>query len=164
MSGKYTVYLSRKRGVQPRLDGDLIKRAVCVSLKAENVDAPCEVSVYITDDEEIHGLNLKFRGADKPTDVLSFPMQELAAGAFRAEDAERDPDTGRIALGDVMISAERAKAQGDELGHGADREAAYLTVHSVLHLLGYDHVDEGAEKRKMRAREKAIMALLDLDE
>ena len=63
-----------------------------------------------------------------------------------------------------MISAERAKAQGDELGHGADREAAYLTVHSVLHLLGYDHVDEGAEKRKMRAREKEIMALLDLDE
>lgn len=164
MSEKYRIFFSQKRGLEHKLDSALLKKAVRAALRAEKVDAPCEVSIYITDDEEVHKTNLEFRGVDKSTDVLSFPMQELTAGDFRAEDAEIDPDTGRIALGDIMISSEHAYAQGIEFGHSADREAAYLAVHSTLHLLGYDHMDEGVQKRQMRAREKEIMAMLDLGE
>ena len=94
---------------------------------------------------------------DSATDVLSFPMNELTPGAFDAAMCERDMDTGAVLLGDMMISVPRCQAQGEEFGHGYEREIMYLTVHSVLHLLGYDHVDEGEMKRAMRAREKAIM-------
>ena len=94
---------------------------------------------------------------DKPTDVLSFPMNEFEPGRFDAEKAEIDEETGLVILGDMVLSLERARAQGNEYGHGEEREIAYLTVHSVLHLLGYDHVDEGPLKRQMRYREEAIM-------
>ena len=89
--------------------------------------------------------------------MLSFPLNELRPGDFDPEVCERDPETGALLLGDMMISVPRCEAQGEEYGHGYARELMYLTVHSVLHLLGYDHVDEGAMKRQMRAREKLIM-------
>ena len=135
----------------------LIKAAIKKALAAENVDVPCIVNVMLTDDEGIHRVNREFRGVDRPTDVLSFPMNELTPGAFDAESCEYDPGTGRILLGDMMISLMRCSEQGRELGHGFDREVSYLTVHSVLHLLGYDHTDEGSMKAQMRAREKEIM-------
>ena len=94
---------------------------------------------------------------DRPTDVLSFPQNELEPGRFDPADCERDLDTGAVLLGDMMISLPRCEAQGQEFGHGFKREIMYLTVHSVLHLLGYDHMDEGEMKAQMRAREKAIM-------
>ena len=94
---------------------------------------------------------------DRPTDVLSFPQNELIPGRFDAAGCERDMDSGAVLLGDMMISVPRCQAQGLEYGHGYRRELMYLTVHSVLHLLGYDHVDEGEMKAQMRAREKAIM-------
>ena len=128
-----------------------------MALDAEGVDVPCVISVMLTDDEGIRTVNREFRGVDRATDVLSFPLNELTPGHFDADVCERDLDTGSILLGDMMISIPRCKTQGEEFGHGYSREIQYLTVHSVLHLLGYDHVDEGEMKRQMRAREKRIM-------
>lgn len=139
----------------------LIKRAVRAVLKEEGIALPCQVSVLLTDDEGIHRLNREFRGVDRATDVLSFPANELAAGCFEPEKCETDPKTGRILLGDMALSLEHARAQGEEFGHGEKREIQYLTVHSVLHLLGYDHVDEGEMKRQMREREKDVMAVIE---
>ncbi|MCD8344091.1 MAG: rRNA maturation RNase YbeY, partial [Oscillospiraceae bacterium] len=110
----------------------------------------------------IHEINLAQRGVDAPTDVLSFPMNELTEGEFDPAECERDFDTGKLMLGDMVISLERCAAQGEEYGHGFEREVSYLTVHSVLHLLGYDHLDEGERKARMRSREKAIMDTLGL--
>lgn len=138
----------------------LVLRAAKAALKEQGVDVPCEISVMFTDDEGIREINREFRGIDSATDVLSFPMNELSPGAFDAEACERDPETGAVLLGDMAISLERCAAQGEEFGHGFEREIMYLTVHSVLHLLGYDHMDEGEMKRAMRAREEAIMARL----
>jgi probable rRNA maturation factor len=101
------------------------------------------------------------RGVDRPTDVLSFPEFDLTPGEYPdAEDA--DPGTGLIPLGDMVISMEHVAAQAEEYGHSRKRELAYLVIHSVLHLLGYDHLDEGPQKRKMREREEAILAQLDI--
>lgn len=133
-----------------------IKKAAAMALRAEGVEKAI-ISVMLTDDEGIRRVNREFRGVDQATDVLSFPLNELTPGAFDAEECERDPETGAVMLGDMMISVPRCAAQGEEFGHGYEREIMYLTVHSVLHLLGYDHVDEGEMKRQMRAREKEIM-------
>ena len=138
-----------------------LEEAVNAALDAEGVDVPCVVEVCLTDDEAIHQTNLEMRGVDRPTDVLSFPMFELQPGEKpRAEWA--DPDTDRVLLGDMMISLERARAQAEEYGHSLEREICYLAVHSVLHLLGYDHLDEGPMKRQMRAREEAILGRLGI--
>ena len=135
----------------------LIRKAAEKALAAENVQVPCLISVMLTDEEGIHRVNREFRGVDRETDVLSFPLNELTPGAFQSKDCEHDWETGAVMLGDMMISIPACEKQGEEFGHGFEREIQYLTVHSVLHLLGYDHVDEGEQKRQMRAREKAIM-------
>ncbi len=153
--------LSReKRGLGHENARGLILRAVRAALHAEGVDEPCAVSAMLTDDEGIREINREHRNIDAATDVLSFPMNFLTPGAFDASDCERDLDTGCILLGDMVFSLERCARQGEEFGHGFEHELMYLTVHSVLHLLGYDHVDEGKMKRQMRQREKAIMASL----
>lgn len=155
---QHEIYISREvKGLGHNNSAACIKKAVNMALDAEGVDVPCIASVMLTDDEGIHAVNREFRGVDSATDVLSFPMNELTPGAFDAAVCERDMDTGAVLLGDMMISVPRCQAQGEEFGHGYEREIMYLTVHSVLHLLGYDHVDEGEMKRAMRAREKAIM-------
>ena len=155
---QHEIYISREvKGLGHNNSAACIKKAVNMALDAEGVDVPCIVSVMLTDDEGIHAVNREFRGVDSATDVLSFPMNELTPGAFDAAVCERDMDTGAVLLGDMMISVPRCQAQGEEFGHGYEREIMYLTVHSVLHLLGYDHVDEGEMKRAMRAREKAMM-------
>ena len=140
----------------------LIRRAAKAALKAQNVDADCIINVMLTDDEGIHAVNLEQRGVDAPTDVLSFPMNELTEGEFDADECEYDFETEKCLLGDMVIDLERCAKQAEEFGHGFDREICYLTVHSVLHLLGYDHLDEGERKRAMREREEAVMAILDL--
>mgnify|MGYP001004507038 CR=1 FL=1 len=133
-----------------------IRKVIRTALAAEGVDFPCEVDVLLTNDAAIHQINRDMREVDRATDVLSFPEFELTPGELPgAEDA--DPGTGLVPLGDMVLSLERAEAQGAEYGHGAEREAAYLAVHSVLHLLGYDHLDEGPMKAQMRAREEAIL-------
>lgn len=136
----------------------LILRAINAALRAEGVGEECEISVLLTDNEGIHALNREYRNVDRPTDVLSFPANELTPGGFDAQACEEDPETGRIFLGDMAISLEKCAAQGLEYGHGFERELMYLTVHSTLHLLGYDHVDEAEMKRQMRAREEMIMS------
>ena len=128
-----------------------IKKAALAVLEAEKIADKCELSVLLTDDEGIHVINKEFRDVDKPTDVLSFPM------------GDTDPRTGRLLLGDMVLNVARAESQGVEFGHGPEHEISYLTVHSVLHLLGYDHVDEGPMKKEMRGREKIIMARLEPD-
>ena len=155
---EHEVSISReKTGLGHREAAGLIKKAIRRALDAEGIDRPCIVNVMLTDDEGIHAVNREFRQVDRATDVLSFPFNELTPGAFDPDACERDLDTGALLLGDMMISLERCAAQGEEFGHGFGREIQYLTVHSVLHLLGYDHVDEGEMKAQMRAREKAIM-------
>lgn len=140
---------------------DLIRRAITTALFAEGVSRPCEINVLLTDDEGIHRTNLEMRNVDRPTDVLSFPMFDLVPPEKPGEDCV-DIASGLVPLGDMCISLERAAAQAEEYGHSVEREISYLTVHSVLHLLGYDHMDEGEEKARMRAREDAIMAVLGI--
>ena len=126
------------------------------ALDTQQVTIPCEVNVLVTDDAAIHEINLDMRGVDRPTDVLSFPMFELTPGEKPGEE-DADPDTGLVPLGDMVISLERAEAQAQEFGHSVEREVSYLAVHSVLHLLGYDHMDEGPMKAQMRKREEEIL-------
>lgn len=140
----------------------LLRRVISAALEAEGMDLPCEINVLLTDDEGIHQVNLDMRGVDRPTDVLSFPMFDLSPGEKPGEEHE-DPDTGLVPLGDMCISLERAAAQAEEYGHSVERELSYLAVHSVLHLLGYDHMDEGPMKAQMREREESIMAELGLE-
>ena len=140
----------------------LIRRTIRTALAAEGLTAPCEVDVLLTDDDGIHEINRELRQVDRPTDVLSFPEFELTPGQLPGpEDA--DPGTGLIPLGDMVLSMERVAAQAEEYGHSRQRELAYLVTHSMLHLLGYDHLDEGEMKKQMRGREEAIMALLGLE-
>ena len=140
---------------------DLLRRVISAALAADGVDLPCEINVLLTDDEGIHQVNREMRQVDRPTDVLSFPMFDLRPGEHPTEE-DADPGTGLVPLGDMVISLERAKAQGEEYGHGTRREVAYLAVHSVLHLLGYDHMDEGPMKAQMREREEAILSQLGI--
>ena len=155
---EHEVYISREViGLGHNESAGLIKKAINMALDAEKIDVPCIISVMLTDDEGIQTINREFRGVDRATDVLSFPMNELVPGEFDEELCEHDMDSGAVLLGDMMISIPRCEEQGEEFGHGYKREIMYLTVHSVLHLLGYDHIDEGEMKAQMRAREKAIM-------
>ena len=137
----------------------VIKRCIRQTLAAEGITVPCEINVLVTNDQGIQTINLASRNINKPTDVLSFPMFELEAGNPPSDwEDYLDPDTGLCPLGDMCISLERACAQAKEFGHSEKREVGYLTIHSMLHLLGYDHLDEGPQKAQMRAREEAIAA------
>ncbi len=114
-----------------------------------------ELTVTVTDNEQIHQLNKEFRDVDSPTDVLSFPLWD------REEDPFINPENNCIMLGDIIISLERALEQANEYGHSLKRECAYLCVHAVMHLLGYDHIEE-VDKKVMRAREEEILTKLKL--
>ena len=122
-----------------------------------------EVCVRFVTPAEIRGLNAKYRGKDKETDVLSFPELDFYRGEGKISDADKDPATKRVFLGDTVISLSRAREQAREFGHGTARECAYLTVHSMLHLLGFDHEDEGEEKKAMREKEEDILKSLGLE-
>ena len=139
----------------------LVRAAIEAALAAEGVDEPCAVEILLTDDETIHAINREHRGVDRPTDVLSFPMNELTPGDFDPDACEYDYERECLLLGDMVISMERCAEQGAEFGHGFAHEVQYLAVHSALHLLGYDHVDEGEMKKQMREREKEIMQKLE---
>ena len=141
-----------------------VKKAITATLAAEGVDEACAVEVLLTDDEAIREINREHRGVDRPTDVLSFPLNELVPGVFDTDVCEFDYERECFLLGDMVISMERCAAQAEEFGHSFAHEVTYLAIHSTLHLLGYDHVDEGAQKRQMRAREKEILKLLGENE
>ena len=140
-----------------------IKRCIRGALEQEGVTVPCEINVLLTDNRGIREINRDLRDVDRETDVLSFPMFEFTPGEF-PEDVSDLLDTGSslLPLGDMALSVEKIKSQAEEFGHSQEREIGYLTVHSVLHLLGYDHLDEGPMKKQMRAREDAIMEYLNI--
>ena len=142
----------------------LIRKVIRTALELEGVMLRCEVDVLLTNDEGIHAINKEMRDVDSPTDVLSFPEFEFSPGEPPTEEDEDlcDPATGLLPLGDMVLSMERVEAQAAEFGHSNRRELAYLVTHSVLHLLGYDHLDEGPQKKQMRAREDAIMEELGI--
>lgn len=138
-----------------------IRKCISAVLEQEGISVPCEINVLVTNDEGIHVINKTSRDIDRPTDVLSFPMFQLEPGNPPEDWTDYlDPETGLCPLGDMCISLERAKAQAEEFGHSVKREVGYLTIHSMLHLLGYDHVDEGSMKKQMRGREEAIAATI----
>lgn len=137
----------------------VITKCIQKTLEQEEIAIPCEINVLVTNDKGIHAINKASRNIDRPTDVLSFPMFALEAGVKpEAWDGFIDPETGLCPLGDMAISYERAVAQAKEYGHSVRREVGYLTIHSVLHLLGYDHMDDGPQKAQMRKREELIAA------
>lgn len=133
----------------------LVRRCCNALLTLENFEGPAEIDVTFVDDAEIRRLNKQFRDIDQPTDVLSFPLGENG-------EYDRNPETGAAMLGDVVISLERAEKQAKDYGHSFQREVAYLTAHSVLHLLGYDHVDGGIDAVHMREKEETVMNQLGL--
>lgn len=133
----------------------LLRRASLAVLTYEKFEGDAEVNINFVNDEQIHELNLKHREHDSATDVLSFPLGENG-------EYDINPETGLKMLGDIVISVERAIAQAEEFGHTINRELAYLTVHSMLHLLGYDHVNGGLEMIRMREHEEAILSGLGL--
>ncbi len=143
---------------QPHISS-IILSCIRAVLEAEKVTVPCELNILVTGDKGIQAINKASRNVDKPTDVLSFPMFELTPGCPPADTEEFcDPETGLCPLGDMCISLERAATQAKAYGHSLKREVGYLTIHSVLHLLGYDHLDEGPQKMQMRTREEEIAA------
>jgi probable rRNA maturation factor len=144
---------------QPEIDARLIEQAIMAALAAEGVAGVIEVSVLVTDDATLHQLNRDYRNVDAPTDVLSFADDDESDSAPTA--FVRPPDAPRY-LGDLAISYERVVAQATEYGHSRARELAFLTVHGMLHLLGYDHERGAAEQAAMRAREEVIMQQLGL--
>ena len=135
----------------------IIRKCAEQTLLAEGINVPCEINVLITNDSGIQAINLASRQINAATDVLSFPMFQLEAGKVPDDwSPYQDPETGACPLGDMAISLERAIAQAKMFGHSMRREVGYLTIHSMLHLLGYDHLDEGPQKAMMRKREEAI--------
>ena len=139
----------------------IIQKCVEAVLAEEGVPVPCEINVFVTNDKGIRAINSASRNIDKPTDVLSFPMFQLTPGELPEDWTEYlDPETQMCPLGDMAISLERAITQAKEFGHSTRREIGYLTIHSMLHLLGYDHLDEGPMKAQMRTREEAIAATI----
>lgn len=141
-----------------------LRACISAALRAEKVPVPCEINVLVTDNQTIRVINNEYRKIDRETDVLSFPMFDFKPGALPWDLTPYiDPETGLLPLGDMAISLEKAKAQAEEFGHSVKREVGYLTIHSVLHLLGYDHMDEGEMKRQMREREEAICNEINLD-
>ncbi len=128
----------------------LVRRAVSATLEYEGYQNDAELSVTFTDNEGIQRLNLEFRGIDAPTDVLSFPLTDYNGTELPIDEPE-------CSLGDIVISLERAREQAEQFGHSLEREIAFLTVHSMLHLLGYDHVDSEEDDIEMRRRQREIL-------
>ena len=147
-----TILISRENiSVEENIEVEIIRAAEVVGeiYGVEN----SEVSITLTDDKNIHELNKKFRGIDRPTDVLSF--------AFRESDEPKILDAEVETLGDIIISVERAKVQAEEFGHSFLREIIFLEVHGLLHLLGYDHIDEN-DRLEMETEQKFIMSKLNI--
>ena len=159
---KLIIRYANKRDKNPAITIHL-HRCVKATLEAEGVDVPCEINILVTDDQGIRVINAATRNMDKETDVLSFPMFQFTPGQFPEDVSEyMDPQTGMLPLGDMAISLERAKDQAKRFGNSLKRELGYLTIHSILHLLGYDHLDEGEQKKQMRIREEIIASQLSL--
>lgn len=158
-------YIEWIYGPEKDLYNELIKQAVLSSLEEEGIEQAVEVSVMIVDDEEIRGINLEQRGKDTATDVLSFPMIEYGVYDVSLNEIiayqPRHPETGEVYLGDVVISWDKVMEQSDDFGHSLERELAFLVVHSMLHLMGYDHM-ESEDEQMMITKQKEILGKMGL--
>lgn len=155
MSIKVNITDEQKKIKLPTGTRLLIRKSCIATLKLEGFEDSAEVNVTLVNDETIKEMNTKFRKIESSTDVLSFPLGEN--GVY-----DVNPETGAKMLGDIVISVEHAYAQADLYGHGLEREIAFLTVHSMLHLLGYDHEKGGLEKTVMREKEEKVLDALGL--
>ncbi len=155
MSIKVNITDEQKKIKLPTGTRLLIRKSCIATLKLEGFEDSAEVNVTLVNDEMIKEMNTKFRKIESSTDVLSFPLGEN--GVY-----DVNPETGAKMLGDIVISVEHAYAQADLYGHGLEREIAFLTVHSMLHLLGYDHEKGGLEKTVMREKEEKVLDALGL--
>ena len=155
MSVKVNITTKNKNIKIPTGTKLLIRKSCNATLKLEGFDSPAEVDVTLVNDEEIKEMNKQFRNIDSSTDVLSFPLGEN--GNF-----DRNPENGAYMLGDIVISVDHALAQANLYGHGVEREVAFFTVHSMLHLLGYDHENGGLEQMTMREKEENVLDALGL--
>lgn len=155
MSVKVNISVKQKGLKLPSGTRLLIRKACVATLAFENFESPAEVDVSIVNDDMIRKMNFEFRNIDSATDVLSFPL---------GQDGEYDinPETDATMLGDIVISIDHALSQAELYGHGVEREIAFLTVHSMLHLLGYDHVNGGLQQVEMREKEEAVLDALGL--
>lgn len=153
---KLTIYFSNSQKaikITPEIKA-LLRRAIKTALEYEKFTQSAEVSVSFVDNDEIHGLNRDYRGVDRPTDVLSFPMLD-----GDADEGDIDIHSGSVVLGDIIISAEKAVEQAAAYGHSVERELAFLAVHSTLHLLGYDHETSPEDEKDMFERQEKILIL-----
>lgn len=140
----------------------LLQKVCDETLKYEECDFDAQISITFTDNDGIQKINAEFRNIDRPTDVLSFPMLEFDGdGQIIDNEFEYDED-GRIMLGDIVISLEKAKSQAEEYGHSFEREIAFLCTHSMLHLLGYDHVNSEDEEKIMFSKQEEILNRLNI--
>ena len=148
---KLRIYFENSQGKERVTHGlkMLVRESILATLAYEGVADDCEVSVTFTDNEGIRAINREYRNMDKPTDVLSFPLYESNGAGVKM-------------LGDIVLSLEKCRAQAEEFGHSFERECAFLTVHSTLHLLGYDHETSEADDQDMRHRQSAIVSKMGL--
>lgn len=161
------LFIEEEGGVTLPFDTEETARLVVeAALELEQCPYEAEVNLLLTTDEEIHKMNLEFRQIDRPTDVLSFPMAEYDAPAdFSCIDEENDdlfdPESGELMLGDIVISKDRVLSQAEQYGHSPKREYAFLIAHSMLHLFGYDHMED-EERLLMEERQRAIMQKVNI--
>lgn len=139
----------------------LLTEAVKTALESEKMQYPAMVSILLVENEEIRSINSRTREKDTVTDVLSFPMLDMEDGVFITEPGEMDMDRGMLFLGDIVISVPKAIEQAETYGHSVERELAFLAIHGLLHLLGYDH-EVPEREEKMKGKQKEILSLLGL--
>ena len=156
MNAKVSITVKEKSAALPKDFRTLIRKACNATLKYEGFIDKAEINVTIVNDDEIRVLNREFRNIDKSTDVLSFPLGE--DGVY-----DYNPETDALMLGDIVISVDHALAQAELYGHSVEREIAFLTVHSMLHLLGYDHVNNLEEEKEMFTRQEEVLKTMGLN-
>ncbi|MCX7771587.1 MAG: rRNA maturation RNase YbeY [Clostridia bacterium] len=158
---KLTVYNRQKVQKISKETLKLIEKAAKLCQKTEGFPYPCEASITLVDNAVIHELNCEHRGIDRPTDVLSFPLVEYNELKPQITPGDIDPETNCVSLGDIIISVEKASEQAQSYGHSLDREFAFLAVHGMLHLLGYDH-ETKEDERVMFQKQEAVLQSLGL--
>lgn len=162
-----TFYVENETSVTFPFDVEMIVKQVAEAvLDAENCPYETQINVLLTDNAGIHEFNKEYRGIDRETDVLSFPnLDFVKEGVFEIDEAREadyfDPDTGELILGDIIISVDKVQEQADNYGHGTKREFAFLVAHSMLHLCGYDHMEED-EAKVMESKQEEILQLLGI--
>jgi len=158
-----SVTIENEVGLTTPEQEQLLERCIAAALQVMQCVYPIEVTITLTDDEQIQQINAEYRGIDRSTDVLSFPMLDFSQGQSVAQPGlfaqDVDPQTGELLLGDIVISIPTAQRQAEEYGHSVDRELSFLTVHGMMHLMGHDH-ETPEQQAPMRAAEEAALALV----